>query len=50
MWDIWSHLLKPLTKIMQEKSTFKWKELKQKEIDDIKRVMARSTLLEQPNF
>ena len=35
---------------MQEKSTFKWKELEQKETDDIKRVMARSTLSEQPNF
>ena len=46
----WPHLIQPLTIFQSEKGTFKWKNVEQKEFDDIKHVVDHNTLLAYPYF
>ena len=46
--DIWarrSHLLQPLTARTSTKLDFKWTDVEQKVLDEIKKIVARNTLL-----
>ena len=43
-----SHTLAPLTNIMSNKVKFKWIKIKQYAFDEIKRILARDTLLAYP--
>ncbi len=51
--DVWphrAHLLAPLTKLTSDKIPFKWTEEHQQAFDDMKRIIAKETLLTYPNF
>ena len=50
MWDIWSHLLQPLTALTSEKVAFKLIYLEKKEFYGLKRVVAWNNLLAYPYF
>ena len=50
MWEINSHILAPLTKITSTKLKFKWTKIEQYNFDEIKRIVARDTLLTYPYF
>ena len=50
MWPRWSHMLAPLTKLTPIKRNFKWKQVKQDSFDEIKRIVARDTLLTYLGF
>ena len=50
MWARFSHLLQTLTVLTTNKVKFKWTNVEQKVFDDLKRVVARSTLLAHPDF
>ena len=49
MWARHSHKLAPLTKINPSKMNFKWTKIKQDAFNEIKRVVARDTLLTYPD-
>ena len=46
MWPRRSHTLAHLTKIMSNKRKFKWAKIEQDAFDEIKRIVARDTLLD----
>ncbi len=51
--DVWphrAHPLAPLTKLTSDKIPFKWTEEHQQAFDDMKRIIAKETLLTYPNF
>ena len=50
MWYKRSHLLQPLSSLTSKKVQFKWTFVKQKALDEIKRIFARDTLLIYPYF
>ena len=50
MWIRRSELLAPLTSMTSKEVKFKWTELHQKNLDLIKKVIAKETLLAYPNF
>ena len=50
MWIWRSHILAPLNKLLSKESKWQWTELEKKAFDDIKKVMARETLLVYPDF
>ena len=50
MWKRCSHTLAPLSALVSAKNTCKWTEECQEAFDEIKRVMARETLLLHPDF
>ena len=50
MWARQSHLLHPLTVPMLNKVKFKWKDVEQKDFDDVKHAAAHATLLAYPYF
>ena len=50
VWPHWSHILTPLSALTAETVKWKWTEVHQKAFEEIKRVMARETLLAYPNF
>ena len=50
IWSRLSHTLAPLTKLTSMKINFKWTEIKKDAFDEIKRIMARDTLLTYPYF
>ena len=45
-----SHTLAPLTKITSSKLKFKWTKIKKNAFEEIKRIVARDTLLAYPDF
>ena len=45
-----SHTLAPLTKIVSNKSKFKWTKIKQDAFGEINRIVDRNTLLTYPGF
>ena len=50
MWQRRSHVLAPLTKLVGKKTPFKWEAEQQKAFDEIKRIMAKETILAYPDF
>ena len=51
MWKRHSHLLTPLTALVQKGNKFKWTDLEQKTFGQkIKKVLAQNTILTYPNF
>ena len=50
MWARQSHILHSLTSLTSPKVKFKWTDVEQKAFDEIKRTIARDTLLEYPDF
>ena len=50
MWIRRSDLLAPLTSMTSKESKWKWTELHQNNVDLIKNVIAKDTLLAYPNF
>ena len=50
MWARLSHLLHPLTALTSPKVKFKWTDVEHKVFDEIKRTVARDTLLAYPYF
>ena len=50
MWEWRSHTLFPLTKIMYIGVKLKWTKTKKYAFDEIKRIVARNTLLTYPDF
>ena len=50
MWPRRSHTLAPLTILMHIKRKFKWTQVEQDIFDEIKRIMARNTLLTYLDF
>ena len=50
MWIRRSHVLAPLTALTSTKVKYKWTEVHQKAFDDMKRILARETLLAHPDF
>ncbi len=51
--DVWphrAHLLAPLSRFTYDKIPFKWTEEHQQAFDDMKRIIAKETLLTYPNF
>ena len=50
MWPSWSHTLAPLTRLPSIKQKFKWTQVKQDAFEEIKRILARYTLLNYPDF
>ena len=50
MWIRRSHLLAPLSCLTSKDTTWRWTDIEQKAFDDIKRVMAKETLLHYPDF
>ena len=50
MWPKRSHTLAPLTKLTPIKRKFKWTKVEQDVFDKIKRIVARNTLLNYPDF
>ena len=50
MWPRLSHTLVPLTKITSNKIKFTWTKIEQDAFDEIKRIVARDTLLTYPYF
>ena len=50
MWPRRSHTLAPLTKLTPIKRKFKWTKVEQDVFDKIKRIVARNTLLNYPDF
>ena len=50
MWPRWPNKLAPLTKIMSIKRNFKWTKVKHVAFNKIKRIVARGTLLNYPDF
>ena len=45
----WSHKLLPLTKLLYNKTRFKWMQVEQDDFDKIKRIMARDNLPTYPD-
>ena len=50
MWPRRSHTLALLTKLMSIKRNFKWAQVEQYAFGEIKRIVARNTLLTYPDF
>ena len=50
MWQRWSHMLAPFTKLISIKINFEWTQVKQDAFLKIKRIVARDTLLTYPDF
>ena len=50
MWQSWSHMLAPFTKLISIKRNFEWTQVKQDAFYKIKRILARDTLLTYPDF
>ena len=50
MWPRRSHILASLTRLMSIKEKFKCTQVKQDDFDEIKRIVARDTLLTYPYF
>ena len=51
--DVWpqrAHLLAPLTSLTSDKVPFKWTEVHQHAFDEMKRIIAKETLLTYPDF
>ena len=50
MWPRKSHTLAPLTRLTSIKRKFKWRYVKKYAFEEIKRILARDTLLNYPDF
>ena len=50
MWQCRSHILAPLTGLLRKKTPYKWENEHQKAFNEIKRVMAKQTILAFPDF
>ena len=50
MWKRRSHLLEPLTRLTSTKGQFKWTEEQQKAFDELKKIVARETMLYFPDY
>ena len=50
MWPSRSHVLATLTRLTFIKKKFKWTQVKQDSFYEIKRIVARNTLLTYPDF
>ena len=50
MWPMRSHTLAPLTIVTYMNRKFKWEKVEQDAFDEIKRIVARDTLLTYPDF
>ena len=50
MWARCPHTLSPLTILMSSKVKFKWKKIEQDVFEEIKRIVARNTLLDYLDF
>ena len=50
MWPRLSHTLATLTKLTSNNRKFKWTKVEQDAFDEIKRIVARDTLLTHPDF
>ena len=50
MWTRLLHTLAPLTKITSSRVKFKWTKIEKYALDEIKRIVARNTLLAYPYF
>ena len=50
IWPRRSHTLSPLTKITSTNRKFEWTEFEQDAFNEIKRIVARDTLLNYPSF
>ena len=50
IWPRRSHTFAPLTKLTSIKRKFKWKKVEQDAFEEIKRIVARGTLLTYPDF
>ena len=50
MWPMWSHMLLSLNKLTSIKRNLKWKKVEKCAFDEIKRIVARDTLLTYTDF
>ena len=50
MWAKQSHLLHPLTSLKSNNVKFKWTDIEHKAFDKIKRIVARDTILINPDI
>ena len=50
MWQSWSHTLAPLNRIASNKRKYRWMKVKQDAFGEIKRIVARDTLLKLSGF
>ena len=50
MWERRAHMLATFTKIMSSKVKYKWTKIEKNALDETKRIVARDTLPDYPNF